>query len=71
MISSSRPGRGRSIGIATLTGPRIMFLGLLFQKAPLAQMEAAGMKVDGDRAAVETILKAIDPISGAFNIVEP
>lgn len=56
---------------ATLSGPRMLFLGLLFQKAPLAQMENAGLRVEGDRAAVETYLAAIEPLSGTFNIAEP
>jgi alkyl sulfatase BDS1-like metallo-beta-lactamase superfamily hydrolase len=56
---------------ATLTAPRRLFLGLLFLKVPLAQLEAAGMKVEGDRAAVEAWLAAIEPVPGAFNIAEP
>lgn len=56
---------------ATLTGPRRMLLGLLFLKLPLAQLEAAGLKVEGDRAAVEAWLAALDPMPGAFNIAEP
>jgi alkyl sulfatase BDS1-like metallo-beta-lactamase superfamily hydrolase len=56
---------------ATLTGPRRMLLGLLFLKLPLSQLEAAGLKVAGDRAAVEAWLAALDPMAGAFNIVEP
>jgi len=56
---------------ATLTGPRRLLLGLLFLKLPLAQLEMAGLKVEGDRAAVEAWLAALDPMPGAFNIVEP
>jgi alkyl sulfatase BDS1-like metallo-beta-lactamase superfamily hydrolase len=56
---------------ATLTGPRRLLLGLLFLKLPLAQLEAAGLKVEGDRAAVEAWLAALDPMPGAFNIAEP
>jgi alkyl sulfatase BDS1-like metallo-beta-lactamase superfamily hydrolase len=56
---------------ATLSGPRILFLGLLFQKLPLAQMEAAGLKVEGDRTAIEALLAAVEPMGGAFNIAEP
>jgi alkyl sulfatase BDS1-like metallo-beta-lactamase superfamily hydrolase len=55
----------------TLSGPRMLFLGLLFQKAPLAKMEAAGLKVEGDRSAVEAMLAAIEPLSTPFNIAEP
>ncbi|MFN5820047.1 MAG: alkyl sulfatase C-terminal domain-containing protein, partial [Novosphingobium sp.] len=56
---------------ATITGPRRALLGLLFLKVPLAQLEMMGVKVEGDRAAAEAWLNAIEPIPGAFNIVEP
>jgi alkyl sulfatase BDS1-like metallo-beta-lactamase superfamily hydrolase len=56
---------------ATLTGPRRLLLGLLFLKVPLAKLEAAGLKVEGDRAAVEAWLAALDAMPGAFNIAEP
>ena len=56
---------------ATLTGPRRLILGLLFLKVPLAQLEAAGLKVEGDRVAVEALANALDPMPGPFNIVEP
>lgn len=56
---------------ATITGPRRALLGLLFLKLPLAQLEMMGVKVEGDRAAAEAWLNAIEPIPGAFNIVEP
>lgn len=57
--------------VATLTGPRQLMLGLLFVKAPLAAMEKAGLKVSGERAAVEAWLAAVEPMNAAFNIVEP
>ena len=57
--------------MATVTGPRQLFLGLMFLKLPLAQMEAVGLKVEGDRAAFEAMLAAIEPQAGAFNIAEP
>jgi len=56
---------------ATLTGPRRLLLGLLFLKLPLQALEGAGLKVEGDRAAVEAWLAALDPMPGAFNIAEP
>lgn len=56
---------------ATLTAPRRLLLGLLFLKLPLAQLEAAGLKVEGNRAAVEAWLAALDPMPGPFNIAEP
>ncbi|QGN56490.1 MBL fold metallo-hydrolase [Novosphingobium sp. Gsoil 351] len=66
---------GRNVGFehpdATLTGPRRLILGLLFLKVPLAQLEAVGLKVEGDRAAVEALAGSLDPLPGPFNIVEP
>lgn len=55
----------------TITGPRRALLSLLFLKMPLAQLEMMGVKVEGDRAAAEAWLNAIDPIPGGFKIVEP
>jgi alkyl sulfatase BDS1-like metallo-beta-lactamase superfamily hydrolase len=68
MIGRMRPAGQPN---ATITAPRRMLLGMLFMKVPLAQLEAAGLKVEGDRTAVEAWLGAIDPPPGAFNIVEP
>ena len=56
---------------ATVTGPRQLFLGMLFLKIPLAQLESAGLKIEGDRAAVEALQTALDPMPGPFNIAEP
>ena len=56
---------------ATITGPRRLLLGLLFLKLPLAQLEAAGLKVEGDRSAVEAWANSLDPMPGSFNIAEP
>jgi alkyl sulfatase BDS1-like metallo-beta-lactamase superfamily hydrolase len=57
--------------MATVTGPRQLFLGMLFLKMPVAQMEAAGLKIEGDRDALDAMLAAIDPQGGPFNIAEP
>ena len=64
-------GVGHSSPAATVTAPRQLFLALLFLKMPLAQLEAVGLKVEGDRMAIEALQTALDPMSGAFNIVEP
>ena len=56
---------------ATMTGPRRLLLGLVFLKLPLAQLEAAGLKIDGDRSAVEAWANSLDPMPGSFNIAEP
>lgn len=64
-------GVGHSTPAATVTAPRQLFLALLFLKMPLAQLEAVGLKVEGDRTAIEALQGALDPMPGAFNIVEP
>ncbi|WP_374527870.1 alkyl/aryl-sulfatase [Novosphingobium sp.] len=56
---------------ATITAPRRLILGLLFLKMPLDQLEAAGLKVEGDRDALKAWLDAVDPVSSGFNIIEP
>jgi alkyl sulfatase BDS1-like metallo-beta-lactamase superfamily hydrolase len=68
MIGRMKP---MSQAAATITGPRRAILGLLFLKMPLAQLEMMGVKVEGDRAAAEAWLSAIEPVPGAFNIIEP
>jgi alkyl sulfatase BDS1-like metallo-beta-lactamase superfamily hydrolase len=62
---------GHDAPMATVTGPRPLFLAMLFLKMPLAQLEAAGLKIEGDRVALENMLAAVEPQSGAFNIAEP
>ena len=56
---------------ATVIAPRRLLLGLLFLKLPLAQLEAVGLKVEGDRSAVQAWVNALDPLPGSFNIAEP
>lgn len=55
----------------TLTGKRQLFLGLFFLKLPLAQLEAAGLKIEGDRKAIEALQAAIETPPNVFNIVTP
>ncbi|MEE1877478.1 alkyl sulfatase C-terminal domain-containing protein [Altererythrobacter litoralis] len=55
----------------TISGPRQFMLGLLFLKLPLAQLQAAGLKVEGDAAALQAMLDALDPLPGSFDIVKP
>ncbi|MBK8631417.1 MAG: hypothetical protein IPN84_14845 [Sphingomonadales bacterium] len=57
--------------MATLKGPRQLFLGLMFMKAPLAMLEKAGLTVEGDRAVVEAWQAAIETPEATFNIVTP
>jgi alkyl sulfatase BDS1-like metallo-beta-lactamase superfamily hydrolase len=56
---------------ATISGPRQLFLAMLFLKMPLAQLEAAGLKIEGDRTAIEALQAALDPMPASFNIAEP
>ena len=70
-ILISEMGVSHESPAATIRGPRPMLLAMLFMKMPLTQLEAAGLKIEGDRAAVEAFQAALDPIPGAFNVVEP
>jgi alkyl sulfatase BDS1-like metallo-beta-lactamase superfamily hydrolase len=70
-VMFSEMGAAHTAPAATITGPRQLFLALLFLKMPLAQLEGAGLKVEGDRAAVEALQAALDPMPGPFNIAEP
>ena len=67
----SEMASSHSTPAATVTGPRQLFLAMLFLKMPLAQLEAAGLKIEGERATVEALQAALDPIPTAFNIAEP
>ena len=64
-------GTGHTVPVATITGPRQLFLAMLFLKMPLAQLEGSGLKVEGDRGAIEALQAALDPMPGPFNIAEP
>ena len=66
-----RVGQPAANPAATLTGPRQLMLALLFLKTPLTQLQALGLKVDGDPAAIAALQAALDPISPGFNIAEP
>ena len=70
-VMVSEMGAGHVTPVATVTAPRQLFLAMLFLKMPLAQLEAAGLKIEGDRVAVEALQAALDPMPGAFNIAEP
>jgi alkyl sulfatase BDS1-like metallo-beta-lactamase superfamily hydrolase len=70
-VMFSEMGQVHAAPNVTVTGPRQLFLALLFLKMPAAQLQAAGLKIEGDRAALEKLQAALDPMPGAFNIVEP
>jgi alkyl sulfatase BDS1-like metallo-beta-lactamase superfamily hydrolase len=71
LVMIGRMGAPSPAPDATVTGPRRLLLALLFLKMPLAQLQAAGLKVEGDAAAVQTLADALDPLPGSFNIAEP
>jgi alkyl sulfatase BDS1-like metallo-beta-lactamase superfamily hydrolase len=70
-VMFSEMGASHAAPAATVTGPRQLFLALLFLKMPLAQLEGAGLKLEGDRGVVEALQAALDAMPGTFNIVEP
>jgi alkyl sulfatase BDS1-like metallo-beta-lactamase superfamily hydrolase len=70
-VMISEMGEGHTTPAVTVTAPRQLFLAMLFLKMPLAQLEAAGLKIEGERAAVEALQTALDPMPGPFNISEP
>ena len=70
-VMFSEMGKAHPAPAVTITGPRQLFLALLFLKLPAAQLQAAGLKIEGDRAAIEKLQVALDPMPGGFNIVEP
>lgn len=70
-VMYSEMGLAHAAPDATVTGPRQLYLAMLFLKMPLAQLEAAGLKIEGDRAAVEALQAALDPLPAPFHIVEP
>jgi alkyl sulfatase BDS1-like metallo-beta-lactamase superfamily hydrolase len=70
-VMISEMGAVHASPVATISAPRQLFLAMLFLKLPLAQLEKAGLKIEGDRAAVEALQAALDPMPGPFNIAEP
>lgn len=70
-VMISEMGEAHANPAVTLSGPRQLFLGLFFLKLPLAQLEAAGLKVEGDRASFEALQAAIETPPNIFNIVSP
>lgn len=70
-VMVSEMGEAHAAPQATLTGPRQLFLALFFLKAPLAALEGAGLKVEGDRAAITALQAAIETPDAGFAIVTP
>ena len=55
----------------TLRGPRALLLALLFLKQPVAAMQGAGLQVEGDAAALQGLIDALDQMPQGFAIIEP
>ena len=55
----------------TITGPRAALLALMFLKQPVSAMQSAGLKVEGDAAALQALIDALDPMPQGFDIVTP
>lgn len=70
-VMFSEMGTAHATPDATVTAPRQLYLAMLFLKMPLAQLEAAGLKIEGSKAAVEALQAALDPMPTPFNIAEP
>ena len=70
-VMFSEMGSAHAAPAVTISGPRQLFLALLFLKMPLPQLEGAGLKVEGDRTQIEALQSALDPMPGPFNIAEP
>ena len=70
-VMIARVGQPVARPAATVTGPRQLFLAMLFLKQPVAAMQAVGLKVEGDAAAVQALIDALDPVPPGFPIVTP
>jgi alkyl sulfatase BDS1-like metallo-beta-lactamase superfamily hydrolase len=70
-VMFSEMGKSHASPAVTVTGPRQLFLALLFLKMPPAQLGMAGLKIEGDGAVLEKLQAALDPMPGPFNIIEP
>ena len=70
-VMISEMGKSHTSPAVTVTGPRQLFLALLFLKMPATQLQMAGLKIEGDGAVLDRLQAALDPMPGPFNIVEP
>lgn len=70
-VMIGRTGHPHANPQVTISGPRQLILGMLFAKIPLSRLQMAGLKVEGDAKAAQTLQDALDPVPSGFNIVEP
>ncbi|MBS0253737.1 MAG: MBL fold metallo-hydrolase [Proteobacteria bacterium] len=67
----ARVGQPAANPAVTIKAPRRLVLGLLMLKMSAFKLQLAGMKIEGDSAAIGALQNALDPIPGGFNIAEP
>ena len=65
------PAAHPAIPDVTVRGPRALLLAMLFLKQPVAAMQKAGLQVEGDAAALQHLIDALDPVPQGFDIVTP
>lgn len=70
-VMIGRVGEQPATADVTISGPRALLLALLFLKQPVSAMQGAGLKVEGDPAALQGLIDALDPMPQGFAIVEP
>jgi alkyl sulfatase BDS1-like metallo-beta-lactamase superfamily hydrolase len=66
-----RVGAAPSAPDVTVRGPRALMLAMLFLKQPVAAMQGAGLKIEGDAAALQHLIDTLDPLPQGFDIVTP
>lgn len=70
-VMIGRVGERPATADVTISGPRALLLALLFLKQPVSVMQGAGLTVEGDAAALQGLIDALDPMPQGFAIVEP
>jgi alkyl sulfatase BDS1-like metallo-beta-lactamase superfamily hydrolase len=55
----------------TIRGPRLALLALMFLKQPVSAVQGSGLVVEGDAAALQALMDALDPMPQGFDIVTP
>lgn len=67
------PQLGRTAASPTirLRGSQAQLLGLLVRKLPVPQLEARGLRLDGDRVALQALLDALEVPQSDYSIVTP
>ncbi len=67
----SEVGKSVAEPSVSISGPRSLLMGLFIRKLPLEKMEAAGLKIAGDRQALLSLLDAVEPPPWNYPIVTP